>query len=693
MTTLRAGPIDVRHLGFERFIGAYLIDTDEGLTLFDCGPTVSLDGLRAGLEEHGVTLDDVDHLLLSHIHLDHAGGAGVIVREHPRIRVHVSEIGAPHVIDPSRLEASARRLYGDTFDTLWGELVPVPEQNVDILGDRVLGLACLPTPGHAWHHVSYLDAEGTLYSGDAAGVRLSPSRFVLPPSRRPRSTWRRGRGRFRRRRRWHLHGSRSFTSGSSTTSRRTSGVCGKRSTAGRDGSGTGWTSRRSPPPCTRMWRPPIPTTPTTISPWFRPGTPIGASSGTGGSAARPPRVRDALAPLAHRDFRLLFLGRAVSFAGSAMAPVALAFAVLSLDGSATDLGLVLMLAILPQLLFLLVGGVAADRLPRQRVMVVSNVLSGLAQGTAAILLLTGNAEIWHLAVVAVVRAVASSFFFPAQQGIVPQTVPRPHLQQANALLRLTTNATTIGGAALGGLIVAAAGPGWAIAVDATTYLAAAAILVPMRVPAPVRASGSTFLTELRSGWTEFSSRTWIWIVVLGFAFSNGAAAAATQVLGPIVADEALGGASIWGLALAAQGAGLVVGGLIALRVRPSYPLRAGVAVMVLLVPPLVLLAVEASWPALALSMLGSGIAIELFSVFWDTNLQGHVPNDVLSRVYAWDALGSLVLMPVAFAVVGPVSVALGTTATLWLCAGIVGVAIGAQLLSASVRQLPRPDLD
>ncbi len=181
MTTLRAGPIDVRHLGFERFIGAYLIDTDEGLALFDCGPTVSLDGLRAGLEEHGVTLDDVDHLLLSHIHLDHAGGAGAIVRENSRIRVHVSEIGAPHVIDPSRLEASARRLYGDTFDTLWGELVPVPEQNVDILGDRVLGLECLPTPGHAWHHVSYLDAEGTLYSGDAAGVRLSPSRFVLPP--------------------------------------------------------------------------------------------------------------------------------------------------------------------------------------------------------------------------------------------------------------------------------------------------------------------------------------------------------------------------------------------------------------------------------------------------------------------------------------------------------------------------------
>lgn len=402
-------------------------------------------------------------------------------------------------------------------------------------------------------------------------------------------------------------------------------------------------------------------------------------------------MRDALAPLAHREFRLLFLGRAVSFAGSAMAPVALAFAVLELDGSATDLGIVLTLAILPQLVFLLVGGVVADRLPRHLVMVASNVLSGLAQGTAAVLLLTGRAEIWHLAVVAVVRAVASAFFFPAQQGIVPQTVPRARLQQANALLRLTINATTIGGAALGGLIVAAAGPGWAIAVDAATYLAAAVILVPMRVPAPVR-SGSTFLAEIRAGWTEFSSRTWIWVVVLGFAFSNAASSAATQVLGPIVAKQALGGASVWGLALAAQGVGLVVGGLIALRVRPSYPLRTGVVVMTLVVPPLILLAVEAPWPLLALSMLFAGVAIELFTVFWDTSLMAHVPNEVLSRVSAWDALGSLVLMPAAFAVVGPASAALGVTATLWLCGAIVGTAIVAQLVSASVRMLPRADL-
>jgi hypothetical protein len=181
------------------------------------------------------------------------------------------------------------------------------------------------------------------------------------------------------------------------------------------------------------------------------------------------------------------------------------------------------------------------------------------------------------------------------------------------------------------------------------------------------------------------------VVVLGFAFSNAASSASTQVLGPVVAREELGGAAVWGIALAAQGLGLVLGGLLALRIRPSYPLRVGVGVMVLLVPPLVLLALEAPWPLLAVSMIGGGVAIELFSVFWDTSLQGHVPNEVLSRVSAWDALGSIVLMPAAFAVVGPLSSAIGISSTLWLCAGIVGVAITAQLLSRSVRLLPRPE--
>ena len=178
-------PLDLLHLGRERVIGAYLLDTPDGPALFDCGPTTCVPALKAGLQSRGLELQDVLHLLLSHIHLDHAGAAGVLVREHPELQVHVSPIGAPHLVDPSRLEQSARRLYGDEFDTLWGELASVPQENVRETGDRVLGLDCFPSPGHASHHVCYLDGDGTLYAGDAAGVRIQPSSFVLPPTPPP----------------------------------------------------------------------------------------------------------------------------------------------------------------------------------------------------------------------------------------------------------------------------------------------------------------------------------------------------------------------------------------------------------------------------------------------------------------------------------------------------------------------------
>ena len=177
--------IDLHHQGHARTIGAYLLDTDDGQALFDCGPSTTVDALKAGLAARGLRLGDIRHLLLSHIHLDHAGAAGVLVREHPALQVHVSSVGAPHLVDPERLERSARRLYGDTFDTLWGELAPVPAGNVHVVGDRVLGLECWPSPGHASHHVCYLDRDGTLYAGDAAGVRVLPGRYVMPPTPPP----------------------------------------------------------------------------------------------------------------------------------------------------------------------------------------------------------------------------------------------------------------------------------------------------------------------------------------------------------------------------------------------------------------------------------------------------------------------------------------------------------------------------
>jgi glyoxylase-like metal-dependent hydrolase (beta-lactamase superfamily II) len=177
--------IDLHHQGAERVIACYLLETEDGWALNDCGPSVCVPKLEEGLARHGLSLSDINHLLLSHIHLDHAGAAGVLVREHPGLQVHVSEIGAPHLVDPTRLEKSARRLYGEAFDDLWGELAPIPEENVRPLSERVVGLDVFPTPGHASHHVCYLTPEGTLYAGDAAGVRIPPDAYVSPPTPPP----------------------------------------------------------------------------------------------------------------------------------------------------------------------------------------------------------------------------------------------------------------------------------------------------------------------------------------------------------------------------------------------------------------------------------------------------------------------------------------------------------------------------
>jgi glyoxylase-like metal-dependent hydrolase (beta-lactamase superfamily II) len=180
VTTGAPDPLDLHHEGAERVIGVYLVETEDGLALQDCGPSTCIVALKTQLAERGLVLADLRHLLLSHIHLDHAGAAGTLVREHPGLQVHVSEIGAPHLVDPSRLELSARRLYGDDFDRLWGELAPVPEENVHVVGSSVLGLEYFASPGHASHHVCYVDGAGTLYAGDAAGVRIMPDRHILP---------------------------------------------------------------------------------------------------------------------------------------------------------------------------------------------------------------------------------------------------------------------------------------------------------------------------------------------------------------------------------------------------------------------------------------------------------------------------------------------------------------------------------
>lgn len=396
-----------------------------------------------------------------------------------------------------------------------------------------------------------------------------------------------------------------------------------------------------------------------------------------------------LGPLAAREFRLLFLGRVVSFFGNALAPIALAFAVLELTGSKSDLGLVLAARTLPQVVFLLLGGIWADRLPRHRVMVASSLLSGASQGLLALLLILHTAELWHLVALAAANGSASAFFFPASSGVIPQTVEPALLQQANALLRLALNASWIGGAAVGGLLVAAFGPGWAVAIDAATFALGALFIGLMRLPASLRMEGTTIITELREGWQEFRSRTWLWTLVAQFSLLNAALISALSVLGPVVAKEHLGGAAAWGAILTCESVGLLIGGMLMLRARPQRLLLVANLGVLLAGLPVFLLGFPASALVIAAGALIAGIGLETFSVLWDTAMQENVPQEKLSRVYSYDALGSFVLIPVAQALIGPIAEAFGTRATLFGASALVLAATIGVLGVRDVRNLRR----
>ena len=396
-----------------------------------------------------------------------------------------------------------------------------------------------------------------------------------------------------------------------------------------------------------------------------------------------------LGPLAERQFRLLFAGRTVTVLGNAIASIALAFAVLDLTGSKSDLGYVLAARALPMVLFLLVGGIWADRLKRNQVMVASNVLSGASQAVLAVLLLTGTAQVWMLIVLAAANGVSSAFFFPASVGIVPQTVPATMLQTANALLRLGLNTTNIVGAAIGGLLVAATSPGTAIAVDAATYFLGALLIGLMSLPAGLRMEGSHLLGELAEGWREFSSRTWLWAIVLQFGVMNALTVGAESVLGPTVAKQSLGGAAGWGLVLTCESAGLMLGGLLQLRLRPRRLLLVATLGVMLQSLVMLALAVPLTLAAVCFCSLLAGIGIETFGVNYDTAMQQEIPGDKLSRVSSYDALGSFVLIPLGLALAGPIADAIGTSTTLYAVAALNVVAALAVLSVRDVRTLRR----
>jgi MFS family permease len=391
--------------------------------------------------------------------------------------------------------------------------------------------------------------------------------------------------------------------------------------------------------------------------------------------------------MGERSFRFLFLARTVSLFGSAIAVGVLPFAVLDMrGGSATVLGLVLGARSLAQVALLLFGGVLADRLPRFRLMVGSDLCAFGAQAIAAALFITRAATPVEIITLSAVNGAAAALFLPASKGVVPQVVAGERLQAANVLLRLSRNSTSIVGTALGGVLVMTIGSGWALAVDASTFAISAALLAGVRLAHSDRAAGSSVLTDLREGWREFSSRSWVWLVVLQFTFVNGCFAA-INVLGPLTAKQHMGGAPAWTTILAAQSAGLVGGSLVAARLRPRFPVRTAVTATFGFLPPFFLFAVGAPMWLVAASMLVNGVCVDIFEVLWDTALQLHIPNEALSRISSYDALGSFVLGPWCLILVGSLSALIGVQQTFLAAGALLTVMNLATLASRSVRHL------
>ena len=397
-------------------------------------------------------------------------------------------------------------------------------------------------------------------------------------------------------------------------------------------------------------------------------------------------MRESFCALRERQFRLLFTGQIVSLFGDAVTGVALAFAVLDLTGSATDLGYVFAAKTVPLVAFLLIGGVFADRLPRRAVMLVADVVRFGAQGAVALLVLTHTAHIWQIVVLQAVSGTATAFFNPASTGLTPLTVSPERLQQANALRGLSMASTGIIGSAVSGALVAGVGAGWALAIDAATFLVSAYYLAQLRLPPHVKLAAQSFFGDLREGWYEFVSRTWVWVIVVSASIGN-MMASVFVVLGALVAKESLGGAGAWATILAALGVGSLVGGLVSLRVRLRHPLFFGSTLLGFLALPIALLALRAPALVIAAGAVLAGGGNMIFNALWETALQQHVPPAALSRVSAYDWFGSLAFQPIGLVVAGPAAVAFGVSTTLWIAAaGMLAMALLA-IATPSVRRL------
>jgi hypothetical protein len=380
----------------------------------------------------------------------------------------------------------------------------------------------------------------------------------------------------------------------------------------------------------------------------------------------------------------------VSVLGDGMVPVAVSFAVLGATGSLADVGYVQAARFVPLVLLVLFGGVFADRLPRRGLMMGADIARFASQGVFALLVIAGHTPLWELMGLQAVNGAGAALFAPAATGLLQETVPSPDLQSANSLRTLATSIGEVGGPALAGVLVAVAGAGWAIGVDAISFLISAIALSRIHSHAPHKASaGASVARDLRQGWLEFNSRQWLRLVVGWASLYNLLVAAPFIVLGVGVAHASLGGASAWALILASSGAGAILGGLVGLRFRPRRPLRMASIGMLSAAPPLWLLAEAAPVGAIALAAFIAGIAFAYFACVWETTIQRAIPTDVVSRVSAYDWFGSLAFYPLGQALAAPVATAIGLHLALWLAGAWAAISTLGLLASPALRTIDR----
>ena len=405
--------------------------------------------------------------------------------------------------------------------------------------------------------------------------------------------------------------------------------------------------------------------------------------------------------LAHRDFRYLWLAQSFSVVGDFVALVALSLYVIQRTGHATDLGIVLAAQSLPLAAFLLIGGVWADRLPRHRVMVATDLVRFTLHALLAALVFTGVARIWHLVAIEAVFGAAEAFFRPAATGLLPQTVPEPEIQRASALTGLSENIAEFAGPALATALVLGLGAGWAFALDAATFLLSAAFLWRVRprrrvmqrqsAEAPARVAGrwAGVWSELREGAREVRSRAWVWGTLASFCVALFTGLATWYVLGPSIAREQYGGVGVYGLVSAAFGVGTIAGSLLGSGWRPRHPMRA--AMLAILVWPAadVLYGAGVTLGVVVPAILLAGFGVALFNVWWETALAERIPPDKLSRVSSYDWMVSIALLPLGYALAGPLAQALGSVEVLIAGSAVALLALAAGLLPRETRMLER----